>query len=177
MKGFEGAAAAGADEIVIFSAASEAFAQKNINCSIAESIERFVPVAKVSDSTTILIVHPNFPANNIRELVSYANANPGKLSFGSAGVGSGGHLATELFLHTAGVKAVHIPYKGSAPALVDMLGGRVAAMFDTVPGALPHVKSGKVKIAIDQRYPLAQAAQAHRDLESRKTTGCTILTL
>ena len=90
-----------------------------------DPIKSFAPVAKVSDSTTILVVHPSFPANSIPELIAYDKANPGKLSYASAGVGNQTQLAAELLLARAGIKAVHVPYKSGAEMVTAVLGEQV----------------------------------------------------
>jgi tripartite-type tricarboxylate transporter receptor subunit TctC len=90
-------------------------------------------------------VHPSVPAKNVQELIAYAKANPGKLTFGSAGSGTSQHLAGELFKTMAGVDMVHIPYKGGAPAMQDLLGGQVQLMFDNLANSLPQVKAGKLR--------------------------------
>jgi tripartite-type tricarboxylate transporter receptor subunit TctC len=91
------------------------------------------------------IANPSFPPNNIKELVAYAKANPGKIAYASSGSGITNHLAMELFKSVAGIDMLHVPYKGGPPAVTDLIGGQVQVMFETGPGALPHVKSGKLK--------------------------------
>jgi tripartite-type tricarboxylate transporter receptor subunit TctC len=93
----------------------------------------------------VLAVHPSVPANNLAELIAYAKANPGKINFGSAGGGTITHLAGELLKVEAGVNIVHVPYKGAAPAVQDLLGGQVQMGVFDVPVLLPHIKSGKLK--------------------------------
>jgi tripartite-type tricarboxylate transporter receptor subunit TctC len=104
-----------------------------------------VPVASVARVLVFLMAHPSLPVNNVAEFVAYAKANPGKLSFGSAGSGSSPHLAGEMFKRQAKFYAVHIPYRGAAPALTDLLAGQVQFMFDPGPG-LRHAKDGKLKL-------------------------------
>lgn len=104
-----------------------------------------VPVASVAVVRVYLVTHPSVPASSVRELVAYMKSNPGKLSFGSAGTGSSPHIAGEMFKRAAQVEATHVPYKGAAPALADLLGGQVQFMFDPGPG-LRHVKDGKLKL-------------------------------
>lgn len=104
-----------------------------------------VPVASVARVLVFLMAHPSVPANSVAEFVAYAKANPGKLSYGSAGSGSSPHLAGEMFLRQAGIQAQHVPYKGAAPALTDLLAGQVQFMFDPGPG-LRHVKDGRLKL-------------------------------
>ncbi len=103
------------------------------------------PVASVARVLVFLMAHPSLPVNSVAEFVSYAKANPGKLSFGSAGSGSSPHLAGEMFKRQAKFDAAHVPYKGAAPALVDLLSGQIQFMFDPGPG-LKHAKEGKLKL-------------------------------
>jgi len=101
------------------------------------------PVASLAVVRVFLLVHPSVPAKNLNELVAYMRANPGKVSYGSAGSGSSPHLAGEMFKRAAKVEATHVPYKGAAPALNDLLGGQIQFMFDPGPG-LQHVSTGKL---------------------------------
>ncbi len=105
----------------------------------------FTPLAQVAAVPNVLVVHPSFPPKSVQELVAYAKANPGKVNFGSAGNGGANHLSGELFKSLAGVDMVHVPYKGAAPALNDLLGGQIPMMFDSVPGVLQHIQSGKLR--------------------------------
>ena len=105
----------------------------------------FEPVALFANVPNILVVHPAVPAKTVKELIDYARANPGKLSYASSGAGTSIHLSAELFKMLTKVDMVHIPYKGSAPAMTDMIGGQVQVMFDYMPSALPHVKAGKLR--------------------------------
>ncbi len=93
----------------------------------------------------MLVVHPSLHASTVKELIALARAHPGGINFASSGHGTPAHLAGELFNSMAGVKLVHVPYKGAAPALADLLGGQVQLMFSTMPPALPHVKDGKLR--------------------------------
>jgi tripartite-type tricarboxylate transporter receptor subunit TctC len=102
------------------------------------------PVTLLATSPNVLVVHPSVPAKNFRELIAYAKANPGKLNFSSPGSGSGAHLAGELLNVEAGIKAVHVPYKGMAPAVSDLVGGQVQMMFAGISTALPHIRAGKL---------------------------------
>ncbi len=109
-------------------------------------VERdFAPISLVALSPQILVAHPSVPANNIRELIALAKAQPGKLNFASVGTGSPGHIAGELFKLKTGVDIVHIPYKGGGPAVTDTLGGQVQLLFVTLPAAMQHVKAGRLK--------------------------------
>ena len=122
-----------------------------------DPIKSFTAVAKVSDSTTILIVHPNFSANSIGELVNYAKANPGKLSYASAGAGNQTHLAAELLTARAGIKAVHVPYKSGAEMVTAVLGEQVQMAFPDISILLGLIKEKKLKalaVTSATRHPL-----------------------
>ena len=93
----------------------------------------------------MLEVHPAVPVNTVPELIAYAKANPGRISLGSFGVGSTSHVAGELFKMTAGVSMQHVPYRGSAPLVTDLLGGQVQAAFDNLPASIEHIRSGKLR--------------------------------
>jgi tripartite-type tricarboxylate transporter receptor subunit TctC len=118
-----------------------------LNASAAkfDPVKDFAPVVPIGSIAIILVANPSLPANNAAELVSYLKKNPGKVSFASAGAGGITHLSGELFKMRTGVDMVHVPYKGAAPALTDLMGGQVGLLFDAVITAYPHVKSGKLK--------------------------------
>ncbi len=105
----------------------------------------FVPVGMAAVFPIILVVNASLPVNSVSELIAYAKQNPGKLSFSSSGTGGGTHLAGELFNAMAGVRIQHVPYRGSAPAMQDLLGGQVQVMFADGPSAVPHLKGGKIR--------------------------------
>ena len=105
----------------------------------------FTPVTTVAIVPNVLVVNPAIPANNVKELIAYAKANPGKLTYGSAGMGTAHHLIGEQFNAQAGVDILHVPYKGSSPAVADLIGGQVSMMYDTIASCLPHIKSGKLR--------------------------------
>ena len=109
----------------------------------------FTPIVLLGITPNILIANIDAPAKNVKDLVAYMKQNPGTVSFGSAGNGSTQHLAYELFMHMAGTEALHIPYKGSGPVLVDLIAGHITYAFETMGAATPHIQSGKV-------IPLAQ---------------------
>jgi tripartite-type tricarboxylate transporter receptor subunit TctC len=116
----------------------------------------FTPITVLATSPNVLVVHPSVPVKSFKELIAYAKANPGKLNFSSPGSGSGAHLAGELLNVEAGIKAVHVPYKGMAPAVSDLVGGQVQMMFAGISTALPHIRAGKLvalAIASPQRSP------------------------
>lgn len=105
----------------------------------------FEPVSLVGIVPNLLVAHPSVKANNVKELVALAKAQPGKLTYASAGNGTTVHLAAELFNSMAGVDILHVPYKGSAPAVTDLMGGQVDIMFDSLSSAKPYVESGRLK--------------------------------
>jgi tripartite-type tricarboxylate transporter receptor subunit TctC len=105
----------------------------------------FEPIVLMATVPNILIVHPSVPANSVKELIALAKAKPGSLTYASQGVGSSGHITGEQFKQIAGVDILHVPYKGAAPAIQDLLGGQVSMLFDVVPFALANVKAGKVR--------------------------------
>jgi tripartite-type tricarboxylate transporter receptor subunit TctC len=104
-----------------------------------------VPVAGTMRLTNVMEVNPAVPANNIAEFIAYAKANPGKINFASGGVGTSPHVSGELFKAMTGVNLVHVPYRGSAPALTDLIAGQVQVLFDNLPGSIGHIKTGKVR--------------------------------
>jgi tripartite-type tricarboxylate transporter receptor subunit TctC len=105
----------------------------------------FTPVIEWASIPQILSVHPSIPARSVKELVALTKARPGELNYGTAGAGSASHMAMALFESMARVKMVHVPYKGTGPALTDLLGGHLGLMFDVIMTSLPHVKSGKLR--------------------------------
>ena len=110
-----------------------------------DPIRDFVPIARAVLALNMLVVHPSVPVNSVKELIAYAKANPGKLNFGSSGPGRADHLAGELFNTLAGVKMQHIPYKGGAPAMIELVGGNIQLIFATVSTAVASVKAGKIR--------------------------------
>ena len=110
-----------------------------------DPIKDLAPVTLAASTPNVLVVHPSLRVATVKELIALARARPGEINFASSGHGTPAHLAGELFNSMAGVKMVHVPYKGAAPALADLLGGQVQLMFSTMPPALPHVKDGKLR--------------------------------
>ena len=144
--GAEAASRAAPDGQTIFLGAIHQSVLPGFGNKLPYDIEKdFTPVMFGAQFPIIVCAHPSVPANNIRELVAYAKRNPGKLAYSSAGNGGGTHLAGELFKEKAGVFLLHIPYRGSAPAMTDLLAGQVQLMFSDGPTALPQVRTGKVK--------------------------------
>ena len=134
-----------------------------INMSLFKSLNYDVqkdlaPVSLLTQGPLVLVTHPQFPANSVKELIDMAKAKPGSLNFASSGNGQSTHLSAELFNSMAGTKMVHVPYKGSAPALSDLMTGQVGIMFDTTLSAMPFVRAGKLKalgVTSPQRTPAA----------------------
>lgn len=110
-----------------------------------DPVKDFAPISFLAAVPNVLVVHPTLPVKTVAELVAHAKARPGQLNYGSAGVGSSNQLAAEFFNQASGLTTIHVPYKGGAPAQADLLGGRLSLMFDNLPAALPHIKSGGFK--------------------------------
>jgi tripartite-type tricarboxylate transporter receptor subunit TctC len=110
-----------------------------------DHVKDFVPIVLVAAVPNVLVVNPSLPVKSVQELIAYAKANPGKLNFASSGNGTSIHLSGELFKVMAGVQMTHVPYKGSAPALQDLIAGQVQLMFDNLPPSLPQIKAGKLR--------------------------------
>ena len=122
-----------------------------------DTFKDFAPVIRLVNQPNILMVHSSVPAKSVQELIGLAKAQPGKVTMGSAGVGTGQDIAAKQFEMMTGAKVLHVPYKGGAPALNDLLGGQINAMFETSPTALPYVKDGKLRglaITSAKRSPL-----------------------
>jgi tripartite-type tricarboxylate transporter receptor subunit TctC len=114
----------------------------NLSFSFVRDI---LPVASIVGIPLVLLVHPSLPARTVPEFIAYAKANPGKINMASSGVGATPHVSGELFKMMAGVDLIHVPYRGSAPALTDLLGGQVQVMFDFIPSSIEYIRSGKLR--------------------------------
>jgi tripartite-type tricarboxylate transporter receptor subunit TctC len=110
-----------------------------------DHVKDFAPVILVAGVPNVLVVNPSVPVNSVPELIAYLKANPGKVNFASSGSGTSIHLSGELFKVMTGVQMTHVPYKGSAPALTDLVGGQVQLMFDNLPSSLAFIKAGKLR--------------------------------
>src|ERR1700737_21722 len=124
--------------------------QNAINVALYEKlsfdfVRDIAPVGRVENVPLVMEVHPSVPAKTVPELIAYAKANPGKLNMASAGIGGPQHIAGELFKFMAGVNLTHIPYKGSTPAVIDLVAGQVQVMFDVTPTSLPQINAGKLR--------------------------------
>jgi tripartite-type tricarboxylate transporter receptor subunit TctC len=130
---------------------------KALYAKLAYEPEAFVPVSLVAAAYGVLVVNPKVAANNVQQLIALAKASPDKLNYASQGTGTTAHLAAELFKSTADIKVVHIPYKGTGPALTDLLGGQVDMMFTEVSAAGPYIRDGKLRalaVGSEKRNPL-----------------------
>ncbi len=110
-----------------------------------DTVRDFAPVTMIAGVPNALVVHPSVPASNVKELIALAKSRPGQLAYASTGAGQSTHLSAELLKTSAGINMIHVPYKGSAPALTDIVAGQVSVMFDNLPSVLPFIKSGRLK--------------------------------
>ncbi len=132
-----------------------------------DTLKDLAPVTLLVTGPLLLVANPAVPANNVKELIAYLKANPDKLNFASGGSGSSQHFAAELFMNMTGTKMTHIPYKGTAPAYVDLLSGATALLFDNMVTALPQVKAGKLKaLAVSSAQRASQAPEVPTMSES-----------
>lgn len=121
-----------------------------------DAAKDFAPITLIANVPTVLVINPIVPAKSVRELIAYGRANPGKLNYASAGVGTTQHLAGELFKMKSGIEMVHVPYKGGAPAVTDLLSGQVQLMFPNIPVVRQYIESGKLRalgVAASHRSP------------------------
>ena len=132
-----------------------------------DPLRDFAMVSRIATTANALIVHPSLPATSVAEFIAYAKANPGKISYGSPGVGTSPHLSMELFKSITGINVVHIAYKGAMPALADVMGGQIPVMLANLPALLPHVISGKVRaLAVTSAKRTAQLPAVPTMIES-----------
>jgi tripartite-type tricarboxylate transporter receptor subunit TctC len=145
--GAELAAKAPADGYTLFQATITTLAVvPNIKPSLPYDYERdFTPISMLAKQPYVLVAHPSLPFGNVPQFIAYAKANPGKLDFGSPGVGAGGHIAGELLKSMAGINLTHVPYKGSGPAIMDILGGHVALVMSAILGVQSFVADRKLR--------------------------------
>jgi tripartite-type tricarboxylate transporter receptor subunit TctC len=121
-----------------------------------DAVRDFSPIGRFARSPNVMVAHPSVPGKDVGQFFHYLRANPGKITYASAGNGSSGHMSGELFKASTKASMVHIPYRGSGPALQDLLGGQVNVMFDNLPSSLPYIQAGKLKplaVAWPTRYP------------------------
>ena len=131
-----------------------------------DPIKDFAPIIPIVFQSLLLVVHPSVPARNIQEFIALSKSGTGKLSYSSGGQGASGHMAAELFMMTTGAKLLHVPYKGTAQALTDLIGGHVDLTFAVVPTALPFIQSGKLHalaVTSPKRSPVAPEVRTMRE--------------
>jgi tripartite-type tricarboxylate transporter receptor subunit TctC len=131
--------------IVLSSLSAYAIGPRMVKQPLYDPVKDFTAIAPVALSPTILTINTALPFQNLKELVDYAKANPGKLTYGSSGIGSVAHISAEVLRASTGVELVHVPYKSAAQAYPDMISGSVSMIFDALPSAIQHIKSGKVR--------------------------------
>jgi tripartite-type tricarboxylate transporter receptor subunit TctC len=137
---------------LLMGGASNAINMSMFNKLPYDTLRDFEPITLCVQGANVLVVHPSLPARNLKELIALAKTRPGKLNFASSGMGSSNHMAGELLKVMAGINIVHVPYKGNAPAITDILGGHVEMNFSGVPALVPHIQSGRLRaIAIGSR--------------------------
>jgi tripartite-type tricarboxylate transporter receptor subunit TctC len=165
------AANSAADGYTLLLASTPFAINPSINANLPyDTFKAFTPVALIARSFDIVVVNPKLPFMSIQDVVAYAKANPGKLNFGSPGIGSSPHLAAELFKSLAHVDMTHVAYKGSAPAITDLLGGQIQIIFSTVPSVAAYVRSGQLRaLAVTS----AQRSAAYPDLPTVAEAGVT----
>lgn len=142
---------------LLFSPPSPFVTNKLLYAKLAYDPDAFVPVSVIAIAPVVLLVHPNVAAQSVQQLIAYAKANPDRLNYASSGVGGLPHLGAELFKSMAGIRVVHVPYQGTAPALTALLGAQVDMLFDAVGAALPSIRAGKLRVLAvgsEKRTPL-----------------------
>src|SRR3954464_13788504 len=156
--GTDAAAKSPADGYTLFGAALPFAVVQSLYKAPFDVTRDFAPITLAGVTPNLLVANPSAPFNDVKGLIAYAKANPGKLNYASTGNGSSNHLSFELFKTMTGTSVTHIPYKGSAPAVTDLIAGQVEVMFDNTPNVLPHVRAGKLKgiaVSTKGRTPLA----------------------
>ena len=156
--GTEAAAKSAPDGYTLFGAALPFSAIQSLYKTSFDVTKDFAPITLAGFSANLLVAHPSFPASSVKELIEHARKNPGKINYGSSGNGTSVHLAMELFKSMSKTYMLHIPYKGSAPVVADLIGGQVDVMFDNMPNVIGHVRAGKMKplaVTTAQRSPQA----------------------
>jgi tripartite-type tricarboxylate transporter receptor subunit TctC len=163
---------------ILFTSPGPLVVNKALFTNLNYDPEQFVPVTLLMSGANMLTVHPKLGVSTVQELIAYLKANPGKVNYGTQGAGSTAHLATELFQSMAGVEMVHVPYKGTGPAVADLLAGQIDVMFLEYANAGPHVRAGKLKliaVGSEKRSPALPEAPALSEIlpgfESSNWTG------
>ncbi|MGH8432071.1 MAG: Bug family tripartite tricarboxylate transporter substrate binding protein [Solimonas sp.] len=153
--GFEAVAKARPDGYTLGMASSTMAVNVSLYRTIGyDPLKDFAPISLVAMQPNVLMVNPSLPVTSVAELIAYTKANPGKLNFGSSGIGASQHLAAELFKSRTGVDMIHVPYKGGGPAMADLVAGRIQLMFETIPSSIPYIRSGQLRalaVTVDER--------------------------
>jgi tripartite-type tricarboxylate transporter receptor subunit TctC len=158
--GTELAAKSPADGYTLFGAALPFSVIQSLYKTSFDVTKDFAPITLAGVTPNLLVANVAMPFNDVRSLIAYAKANPGSLNYATAGNGSSNHLSFELFKMMTGTHITHVPYKGSAPAVTDLIAGQVQVMFDNTPNVLPHVKAGKIKaLAVSSKSRSSQAPE------------------
>jgi len=158
--GTEAAAKSPADGYTLFGAALPFAVVQSLYKTSFDVTKDFAPITLAGITPNLLVANPKVPFDDVKGLIAYARANPGKLNYASTGNGSSNHLSFELFKSMTGTFVTHIPYKGSAPAVTDLIAGEVQVMFDNTPNVLPQVRAGKLKaLAVSSKARSAQAPE------------------
>lgn len=158
--GTEAAAKSPPDGYTLFGAALPFSVIQSLYKTSFDVTKDFAPITLAGVTPNLLVAHPSVPFNDVKGLIAYAKANPGRLNYASTGNGTSNHLSFELFKAMSKTFVTHIPYKGSAPAVTDLIGGQVHVMFDNTPNVLPHVKAGKLKaLAVSSKARTALAPE------------------
>jgi tripartite-type tricarboxylate transporter receptor subunit TctC len=158
--GTEAAAKSPADGYTLFGAALPFSVVQSLYKTSFDVTKDFAPITLAGVTPNLLVANPRVPVSTVAELLAYARANPGKLNYASTGNGSSNHLSFELFKSMTKTSITHVPYKGSAPAVTDLLAGQVDMMFDNTPNVLPHVRAGKLKaVAVSSKTRSALAPE------------------
>ena len=152
---------------LLFSPPAPFVTNKLLYAKLAYDPEAFVPVSVIAIAPVVLMVHPKVAAESVQQLIAYARANPDRLNYASSGVGGTPHLTAELFKSMGGIRIVHVPYQGTAPALTALLGGQVDMLFDAVGAGLPSIRAGKLRVLAvgsEKRTPLLPDIPAMSEL-------------
>jgi tripartite-type tricarboxylate transporter receptor subunit TctC len=158
--GTELAAKSAADGYTLYGAALPFSVIQTLYKTSFDVTRDFAPITLAGVTPNLLVANPGVPFNSVKELIAYAKANPGKLNYASTGNGTSNHLSFELFKSMTGTQVTHVAYKGSAPAVTDLIAGQVQVMFDNTPNVLPHVKAGKLKaLGVSSKARASQAPE------------------
>ena len=144
--------------LVLVTASTHAMGPSVLTTVPYDPVKDFAPIIQATTAPTIMVVPPTLPVKTVADFIALAKEKPGQLNFASFGIGSSAHLAAELFMQATGTQMVHVTYKGSAPAIVDLMADRVQVFFDSIPASLPHVQAGRLKaLAVTGAKPAAAA--------------------